>query len=71
MLEPFLPNTAEKIWTYLNLAGSVHKKNWSEALKELKQGHKLKEPKPLFQKIEKKTIDEQKSLLAKGKLGSA
>ena len=71
MLEPFLPNTAEKIWTYLNLAGSVHKKNWNEALKELKQGHKLKEPKPLFTKIEKKTIDEQKSLLSKGKLGSA
>lgn len=71
MLEPFIPYTAEKIWASLNLTGSVHKKKWDEAIKELKPGHKLKEPKPLFTKIESKVIDEQKARLKSGKARSA
>jgi len=48
---PFVPFAAEEIWKTLNLEGSVHEHNWSEALEPLLSGHKIGKPKPLFRKI--------------------
>ena len=53
LIEPFLPFTAEKIWTsLLNLKGSVHEQKWERA-KELiiPDNHPINKPKPLFKKI--------------------
>ncbi|MFH0749178.1 MAG: methionine--tRNA ligase [Candidatus Bathyarchaeota archaeon] len=56
MLEPFLPFTAEKIWEFLNLKGSIHKQKWNDICKGILSGHKINRPQPLFRKIEKKEI---------------
>lgn len=63
LLEPFLPFTAERIWGHLSLPGSVHQQRWEEAVKELPATHKISKPKPLFKKIEPKTVDLQKKNL--------
>jgi len=49
---PFMPFTAEEIWSTLNLKGSVHKQKWTEALKPLPDKHKIAKAKPLFRKID-------------------
>ena len=49
---PFIPFAAEEIWRILNLPGSVHEKEWDEALKPLPASHKIGEAMPLFRKIE-------------------
>lgn len=54
LLDPFIPNTAEKIWEQLGLAGNVHTQNWRRASQmNIKANHKIGEIRPLFQKIEK------------------
>jgi len=63
LLEPFLPYTADKIWSLLNLEGDVHKQQWSEALEKLQAGHKISKPKPLFTKIEADTVKVQREEL--------
>jgi len=52
ILEPFIPFTAEKLWTLLNLHGSVHEQKWNETEKELPPDHPINKAKPLFSKIE-------------------
>jgi methionyl-tRNA synthetase len=49
---PVIPFSAELIWKTLNLPGSVHKQEWTEALKPLPRNHKIGKPKPLFHKID-------------------
>jgi len=49
---PFIPFAAEGLWRILNLPGSVHEKQWDEALKPLPASHKIGEAMPLFRKIE-------------------
>jgi len=58
---PFIPGTAEQLWQTLNLAGSVHKSRWEEALQPLEASHKIGKPKPLFRKIDadEKQLDEK------------
>jgi len=57
LLEPFIPDSAEKIWYLLGLEGSVHKQGWDSAAElVLKPGHKIREPKVLFKKIEDRDI---------------
>ncbi|UCD02789.1 MAG: methionine--tRNA ligase [Candidatus Aenigmatarchaeota archaeon] len=52
MLSPFIPESAEKIWEYLNLPGSVHKQKWDSAADlAVKPNHKIKEPAPIFKKF--------------------
>ena len=68
ILEPFIPFTTEKLWTLLNLEGSVHEQDWSETEKELPPSHKISKAKPLFSKID----DSEEELQAKlDKLRSA
>jgi methionyl-tRNA synthetase len=53
LLEPFIPSSAEKLWQYLNLDGSVHKQKWDSASQiKIKSGHKINKPEILFKKIE-------------------
>lgn len=58
LLDPFIPNSAEKIWDQLDLAGNVHTQNWNSASQmNIKANHKIGEIKPLFKKIEKSKLD--------------
>lgn len=68
LIEPYLPYTAERIWNQLNLKGSVHKTNLEKA-KELsiEPGHKITEPKLLFEKIKKKKLKEKLKNIRKEK----
>ncbi len=52
MLSPFIPESAEKIWEYLNLPGSVHRQKWESAEElSVKAGHKINDPSPLFRRL--------------------
>ena len=51
LMEPFLPHTAERLWSMLNLPGSVHECRWEDAAEPLPPGHRVKTPTPLFSKV--------------------
>lgn len=63
IMAPFMPHSAEKVWGYLNLGGSVHNVSWDEASKaNLREGHVINKPEPIFQKLPEdfvKTIGEK------------
>jgi len=61
--EPFLPYTAERIWSYLKIDEAVHSQSWSEADKRLESGHQLAKSKPLFAKLRPDEVEEQKRKL--------
>jgi methionyl-tRNA synthetase len=64
LLEPYTPFSAEKLWSQLNLQGSVHEQRWHSASElTVESGHKINEPKVLFQKIPEKTIEDEKQRL--------
>lgn len=67
MLEPFIPFSAEKMWSQLKLAESVHQQRWESAkdIKAISPGHELGKIDPLFRKIEAKEIEYWKSKLGK------
>lgn len=51
-LSPFVPVSAEKLWGYLGLDGSVHAQSWGGAKEmPIKPGHMIKKPEPLFRKF--------------------
>lgn len=58
LIEPFLPFTAEKLWSeILGLEGSVHEQQWEKAKEFLvPENHVINKPKPIFKKIEKPEI---------------
>ncbi len=51
---PFLPFSSQKIWEYLGYEDSIFSHRWDECIKNLPIGQKLREPMPLYQKIERK-----------------
>jgi methionyl-tRNA synthetase len=55
---PIIPQTAEKIWFFLNLSPALAKQRWDH-LPSLPAGHLLSEPAHLFQKIEDTLIDSE------------
>ena len=58
LLEPFIPNSAERIWDQLGLDNNVHNQNWSRASRiDMSAYHKIGEIQPLFQKIERRKLD--------------
>jgi methionyl-tRNA synthetase len=66
LLEPFIPFSCEKIWSQLNLQGSVHEQNWDSAKKQaIPAGHQLGKIEPIFRKIEAKEIEQWKEKLGK------
>ncbi|MFP4045716.1 MAG: methionine--tRNA ligase [Candidatus Aenigmatarchaeota archaeon] len=60
LIEPFLPETAEEIWNYLNQDSNIHEEDWERAKKFDLGGVKIKEPEPLFEKIEKDELPDFK-----------
>ncbi len=67
MLEPFIPFSCERIWSQLNLEGSVHQQKWDSAkdYRAIKPGHSLGRIEPIFRKIEAKEIEPWKERLGK------
>jgi len=52
LMAPFMPFSADKVWYYLNLGGSVHEVCWDDASKaDLQYGHRINKPEPLFTKF--------------------
>ncbi len=61
---PFVPDTAQKIWSMLGLEGRARDVRWDEASKDtLADGAALPEPEILFTRIEKAQIEEEKKKL--------
>jgi len=55
LIEPFLPFSAEKLWSQLNLGGSVQEQDFETVDKILlKPGHRIGTIEPLFKKFETK-----------------
>lgn len=54
---PFLPFSADRLWTMLGYEGSVHQTPWEEALEDLPTGRPLEAPQPLFRPIELEAAD--------------
>lgn len=50
-IAPYLPFSAEKIWKYIGESGSIHETTWTDAISDLKTGHQLERPQPLFKKL--------------------
>ncbi len=67
LMEPFMPFTAEKLWSQLlNLKGSVHSENWFSALEsKVEPGHVIGKPKLLFRKVDIKEL--QRKMVSKPK----
>lgn len=63
LLQPFLPQTSERLWKALNLHGSAHEKGWEEALNPLPPSHEITKPKPLFKKLEAELVQRQRGVL--------
>jgi len=63
LLEPYMPFTAEKIWSMLNLARDVHSQDWTSAIGDLPENHIINDPKPIFTKVEEKTLDSLRNKL--------
>jgi methionyl-tRNA synthetase len=63
-LFPFLPESSEKIWTQLNLAGKVSEQKW-DLMSDLSvyANHKIGTSSPLFKKVEMVDIEKYKSRL--------
>lgn len=63
VMAPFMPFSAEKVWQFLNLGGSVHNVNWSEASNaNIPPGHLINKPEPIFTKLPEdfiKTINDR------------
>lgn len=66
LLEPYIPFSCEKIWSQLNLGGSVHEQKWESAKEQgIAAGHQLGKIEPIFRKIEAKEIAQWKEKLGK------
>ncbi len=64
-LYPFLPKSAEKIWSQLGMSSKISEQSWSSISElQIKQGHKLGTPSPLFDKVEESDIQKYKNKLS-------
>ena len=63
-LFPFLPNSAQNIWSQLNLSGDVQDSAWNDmSALDVSEGHILGTPSPLFTKVEADEIEKHKQQL--------
>ena len=64
LVYPFLPESAQKIWSQVGLEGDVKDNKWNDASEMLlKPGHKIGQINPLFARVEKEDIDTYKKQL--------
>lgn len=67
-LFPFLPESAEKIWTQLGIKDNLSEQKWDDISKlTILPNHKLGKPSPLFAKVELEDIKKYKNLLGKNR----
>jgi len=60
LLGPFIPDTSEKVLDYLNIPEKLEQLSWNNIKDDiLKEGHKIKTPRPLFQKLEIEELKEK------------
>lgn len=65
LLNPFIPDTSFQILSYLNLDSNI---KWQDIKNNaIKAGHKIKTPKPLFQKVDIKELQEKLKTLKEKK----
>jgi len=57
LLSPFLPFSSQKVHEYLGYDGKIEDYGWQ--WQELPPGQKLREPKPLFKKLDESIIEEE------------
>ena len=63
-LFPFLPSSAQNIWSQLNLSGNVQDSAWNDmSVLDMSEGHVLGTPSPLFTKVEANEIEKHKQQL--------
>ncbi len=68
LLAPFIPDTSEKILDYLNIPEKLNQLSWNSINENaLKEGHKIKVPMPIFQKLEINELREKLSQIRKNK----
>jgi len=68
LLAPFIPDTSEKILDYLNIPERLNQLSWNSINENaLKEGHKIKVPMPIFQKLEINELKEKLSQIRKNK----
>lgn len=60
---PYLPHSMDTLWDYLNQKGSVNDQSWDEYKEGLEEGTELKEPKPLYKKIDFEEIKTQADIM--------
>jgi methionyl-tRNA synthetase len=66
LLDPYIPFSCEKIWSQLNIGGTVHEQKWESAKEQgVEAGHQLGKIEPIFRKIEAKEIAQWKEKLGK------
>jgi len=59
LMHPFLPFSAQKIWTMLGLEGNVDEQEWNSAGEvPVNTGHKIGKVEPLYGKIEDERIED-------------
>ena len=57
---PFIPDTSKKILNFLNIQKELNELGWNSISEnKLKIGHKIKKPKPLFQKLDINELQEK------------
>lgn len=54
---PYLPFSADRVWTMLGHTGSVHDATWGDALEDLASGQELATPVPLYDTIDLESPD--------------
>ena len=61
---PFIPKSAQNIWTQLALDGNVNDQNWNDmSVLGVSSGHALGTPSPLFARVEDTDIEKYKKQL--------
>lgn len=65
-LYPFIPESAQKIWSQLGLEGNISEQRW-DSISEItiQSGHDLGTPTPLFNRVEESDIKNHKENLGK------
>jgi methionyl-tRNA synthetase len=61
LLYPFMPNSAEKIWSQLNNNYKLQEESWENlSLLKILPNHRISKISPIFKKIERKDIEKEK-----------
>ncbi|MCE4604660.1 MAG: methionine--tRNA ligase [Aeropyrum sp.] len=72
LLAPFTPEAADRLWSMLGMAGSVHEAVWDEWLdRNVPGGSRIREVKPLFTKLPEDFLDRVDEIVAEARSRAA